>query len=159
MRLFLIPLALAASLAACSSGPTSYGPADGSDRGYSQTRIEQDRYRIRFAAGADMDFDEVELMALRRAAEVTLEQGADWFLVTNRQSSGNDRNPVGVSTGVSVSSGSRGWSSRGAGIGLRFDAAAGEKSVSLEILVRSGPRPSDGRAYDAREVLANAAER
>ncbi|WP_291845203.1 hypothetical protein [Maricaulis sp.] len=159
MRALVLPLALAASLAACTSGPTAYAPANGGDRGWSQTQIEQDRFRIRFAAGSDMDFDEVELMALRRAAEVTLGNGGEWFLVTSRQRDGNDRNPVGVSTGVRVSSGSRGWSSRGVGVGLNFDASAGDKSVSLEILVRSGPRPQDVRIYDAREILANNATR
>ena len=159
MRHLFIPLALAVSLTACSAGPTSYAPAHGSDRGWSQTQIEQDRFRIRFAAGSDMDFDEVEQMALRRAAEVTLDTGGDWFLVTSRRRDGNDRNPVGVSTGVSVSSGSRGWSSRGVGVGLNFDASAGDKSVSLEILVRSGPRPQDVRVYDAREILANSVPR
>lgn len=157
MRHLVIPLVLAASLAACVSAPTIYGPANGSDRGWSQTRIEQDRFRIRFEAGSDMAFDEVELMALRRAAEVTLEQGGEWFLVSSRNVEGNDRNPVGVSTGVGISTGSRGYSSRRIGVGLNFDASAGEKSVSLEILVRSGPRPQDVRVYDAREILANAA--
>ncbi|RKQ95663.1 CC0125/CC1285 family lipoprotein [Maricaulis maris] len=154
MRLQLSMIAVAVSLAACANAPTEYGPANGGDRGWSQTRIEQDRYRIRFAAGNDTDFDAAEQMALRRAAEITLEQGGDWFLVTNRHQDGNDRNPVGVSTGVGISSGSRGFSSRGVGIGLRFDGSAGEKSVSIEILVRSGERPRDVRAYDARDVLA-----
>ncbi len=158
MRHLVIPLVLAASLAACASTPTTYAPANGGDRGWSQTRIEQDRFRIRFEAGSDMDFDIVELMALRRAAEVTLEQGGDWFLVTSRNAEGNDRNPVGVSTGIGISTGSRGYSSHGVGLGLNFDASAGEKSVSLEILVRSGPRPQDARVHDAREILANAAD-
>lgn len=116
---------------------------NGGDRGWSQSRIEQDRFRVRFAAGSDTEFDEAENMALRRAAEITLDNGGDWFLVTNRQREGNDRNPVGVSTGVSISSGSRGRSSRGVGLGLRFDGDAGEKSVSLMILIRSGPLPQD----------------
>jgi len=157
MRPVIASIILAATLTACASTPTPYAPANGSDRGWSQTQIEQDRFRIRFDAGADMAFEEVELMALRRAAEVTLEQGGDWFLLVSRHSDGNDRNPVGVSTGVGISTGSRGYSSRGIGLGLNYDASAGQKSVSLEILVRTGPRPQDVRVYDAREVLANSA--
>jgi len=157
MRPVIASIILAATLTACASTPTPYAPANGGDRGWSQTQIEQDRFRIRFDAGADMAFEEVELMALRRAAEVTLEQGGDWFLLVSRHSDGNDRNPVGVSTGVGISTGSRGYSSRGIGLGLNYDASAGQKSVSLEILVRTGPRPQDVRVYDAREVLANSA--
>lgn len=155
MRPVIASILLAASLTACATTPTTYRPANGSDRGWSQSRIEQDRFRVRFEAGADMEFDEAENMALRRAAEITLETGGDWFLVTSHDVDGNDRNPVGVSTGVSISSGSRGRSSRGVGVGLHFDGNAGEKSVSIEILVRSGPLPQDPHAYDARDVLAN----
>jgi hypothetical protein len=155
MRRVFASLVLATSLTACATTPTIYGPSNGGDRGWSQNRIEQDRFRVRFAAGSDTEFDEAENMALRRAAEITLDNGGDWFLVTNRQREGNDRNPVGVSTGVSISSGSRGRSSRGVGLGLRFDGDAGEKSVSLMILIRSGPLPQDPNAYDARNVLAN----
>ncbi|WP_417487023.1 CC0125/CC1285 family lipoprotein [Maricaulis sp.] len=155
MRPVLACLILAATLTACASSPSVYAPAGDGDRGYTDTRIEQDRFRVRFEAGADMGFDEAENMALRRAAEITLENDGDWFLVTSHDVDGNDRNPVGVSTGVSISSGSRGYSSRGVGVGLHFDGDAGEKSVSIEILVRSGPLPQDPHAYDARDVLAN----
>ncbi|WP_323762652.1 CC0125/CC1285 family lipoprotein [Maricaulis sp.] len=157
MRPVLACLILAATLTACASSPSVYAPAGDGDRGYTDTRIEQDRFRVRFASGADMEFDEAESMALRRAAEITLNNGGDWFLVTSRTLDGNDRNPVGVSTGVSISSGSRGRSSRGVGLGLRFDGDAGEKSVSLVILIRSGPLPPDPNAYDARDVLVNLA--
>ena len=117
----LICLIALASVTACASTPTAYQPMAGGDRGYSEMRIEQDRYRIRFAAGSDASFQLAEDYALRRAAEITLRDGGDWFLVV--------------------------------GIGLRFDGSAGEKEVMLEIVVRSGERPQDPQAYDARAIL------
>ena len=144
------------ALAACTSGPTYYAPSSQGAHGFTDQRIEQDRYRIRFNAGSDTSIEETENLALRRAAEVTLEQGGDWFIVVSRSRDGNDRNPVSVGTSASYSTGSRGFSSRGVGLGLRFDASAGEKSVRLEILIRTGTRSDDANAYDARDVLAHA---
>lgn len=149
----LIPLFALLVLAACSGGPTSYQPAAGGDRGFSEMRIEQDRYRVRFAAGSDVTFDRAEDYALRRAAEITLREGGDWFEVVARAREGNDRNPVGVGGSVSRSWGSGGFSGTGVGLGVRIDGNAGEKEVMLEILIRSGERPDRPQVYDARAIL------
>ena len=154
MRFFLPALLFPLALAACTAGPTRYEPAGESDRGYSSSRIESDRFRVRFAAGSDVSFEQSEAYALRRAAEITLEQGGDWFLVAGRAGEGNDRNPVGVGGSFGQSFGSHGYSGRSVGLGLSFDASAGEKVVTLEILVRQGEPLPLPDAYDAREVLA-----
>lgn len=143
-------------LAACASaGPALYAPANDGRYGYSERRIEQDRFMIRFDAGSGTSIEETEDLALRRAAEFTLEQGADWFVVVRRNREGNDRNPVSVGTSASYSTGSRGYSARGVGLGLRFDNSAGQKAVILEILIRTGTVSDDANAYDARDVLAH----
>ena len=152
----LLALLPALGLAACSTaGPTRYTAALDGGSGHSEQRIEQDRFRIRFDAGSDTSIGETEDLAMRRAAEFTLEQGGDWFVVVRRDREGNDRNPVRVGTSASYSTGSRGYSARGVGLGIRFDASAGQKSVVLEILIRSGTVSDDPNAYDARSVLAN----
>jgi len=158
MRRFLPLLALlpALTLAACAtSGPTLYAPAQDGRHGYSERRIEADRFMVRFDAGPDASIQETEDLALRRAAEFTLEQGGDWFVVVRRDRDGNDRNPVRVGTSASYSTGSRGYSARGVGLGIRFDGSAGQKSVTLEILIRTGTVSDDANAYDARSVLAH----
>lgn len=153
----LLPILLALSLAACAGGaPTRYAPADGSGRGWSEMKIESDRFRIRFAAGGDTSFREAEDYALRRAAEITLREGGDWFLVVTRAREGNDRDPVDVGGSFSQTWGSGGFRASGVGVGVRIDGSAGEKEVMLEILVRSGERPADANAYDARAVLTYA---
>ncbi|MBR9826179.1 MAG: hypothetical protein GYB36_10305 [Alphaproteobacteria bacterium] len=154
----IVPLFLASALAACAATPTSYAPAAGSDRGYSERQIESDRFRVRFDAGSDVSMDAAADLALRRAAELTLEEGGDWFQVVQRIVEGDERNPVRVGGSVSQTFGSGGFRGSGVGLGIRIDPSAGEKSVTLEILIRSedvhGHAPRDAlRAYDAREVL------
>jgi len=152
MRAILI-LPVLALLSSCAVTPTAYAPANGSDRGYSEQQIERDRYRVHFDAGSDMSIEATEDMALRRAAELTLQEGGDWFLVAARFREGNDRNPVRVGGSVGQTFGTRRYSGTSVGIGLHFDASAGDKRVTLEILIRSGDLPDDPDAYDARDVL------
>lgn len=141
------------SLGACASTPTVYAPAGDSGRGYSETRIEDDRFRIIFEAGADMSIRRAEDMALRRAAEVTLANGGEWFIVVSRGRDGNNRDPVRVGGTVGQTFGSRGYRGSSVGIGVQFDPSAGEKRAILEILVRSGPREDGPDVYIARDIL------
>lgn len=149
----LIIIGLCASVAACASGPTIYGPANGSDRGYSERQIEADRFRIRFDGGSDVSFEELENLALRRAADLTLEQGGDWFEIVSRSSDGDNERPVRVGGSIGQPFGSRRYSGSSVGLGIQFAPGAGDKTIYLEILIRSGPRPDIPEAYDAREVL------
>lgn len=154
----LIPVMIlsAITLSACAtSAPTTYAPSYGDGHGYSDQRIEQDRFRTRFDAGSDMSTQQAQDMALVRAAQLTLEEGGDWFIVASRDVSGNDRNPVQVGASVGHSFGSGGYSGRSVGLGIRIDGNAGEKTVSLEILIRSGEREIGPRSYDAREIIRN----
>jgi len=148
-------LALLAMGACATSSPTLYAPAFGGGHGYSHQQIENDRFRVRFDAGRDMDIDEAEDMALLRAAHITLDEGADWFIVVSRGREGNDRNPVSVGGSASRSIGSRGYSGSSVGLGIRFDASAGEKAATLEILIREGEIDDSPDAYNARDVIEN----
>src|SRR5689334_5212700 len=79
-------LASSALLAACASGPTPYQPgaANSNDRGYAESKIESDRYRISFKGNSMTDRETVENYLLYRAAELTLQNGYDVFTVVNR---------------------------------------------------------------------------
>ncbi len=73
------------ALAACASGPTKYGPAlKSADMGYREQRLEQERFRVTFRANPDLKGPQVEDMALRRAAELTTQNGYEWFTVVTR---------------------------------------------------------------------------
>jgi len=73
-------------LAACeTTGPTPYQPASASQAGYSEMRIENNRYRITFKGNSSTNRDVVETYMLYRAAELTLQNGFDTFTVAHRE--------------------------------------------------------------------------
>lgn len=155
MKRIVVSALLALAFAACSSAPTVYGPAATTSAvGYRQTKIEDDRYRVSFRANADLKAPQVEDMALRRAAEIALENGREWFLVVNRFTdlAGGSSGGSGTSVGVGGSSGSYG-SSSGVGIGFSFSPDTRRYESTLEILLGSGAKPASADAYEARSVL------
>ena len=142
------------ALAACATAPTVYGPAVANNSaGYREQRIETDRYRISFRANADLKPPQVEDLAMRRAAEITLAQGYQWFNVVTRNTDlvGGQNTPSGPSVGIGGSSGSYG-SGVGVGLGFTFGSDTRQYESVLEILMGRGPKPSDPRAYDAQQV-------
>ena len=71
-------------LAACESGPTPYQPGGNGERGFSESRIENDRWRISFKGNSLTGRETVETYMLYRAAELTLQNGYDHFTIVNR---------------------------------------------------------------------------
>ena len=70
-------------LAACAGKPTPYQQAQGG-YGYSEQRIEENRYRVSFAGNSATSRQTVEDYLLYRAAELTVQNGHDWFEVAAR---------------------------------------------------------------------------
>jgi hypothetical protein len=155
-----IAITAALSLGACAS-LAPYGPQRGpGGQGFSEQRIESDRYRVTYngigAPGPVAD------LALLRAAELALEQGYDWFEVTQRYIDGRPDSAGGVRPSVSVGFGSSSGryggyrysgSSTGVGVGLNITAPSPTSTV-LEVRLGRGAAPDQGEAYDAREVRA-----
>lgn len=141
-------------LAACATPATVYGPAENSNAiGYREQALEADRYRISFRANPDLDAAGVEDLAMRRAAEVTLRDGGDWFRVVTRDTERyGGRESGGTSVGVGGSTGSFG-SSVGVGVGFDLSPDSRRYETIMEILVGTGPKPDEARVYDARSVL------
>jgi hypothetical protein len=82
LRRLLLSLAVLA-LGACA---TPYGPASGSrDYGYSEMRLADGSWRVEVSANTSTDRETVERHLLRRAAELTLENGAERFLILDRE--------------------------------------------------------------------------
>ena len=69
-------------LTACSSQP-DYRAAKGNGYGYAEQKISDNYYRVTFKARGD-DSGAAKAYALRRAAELTAEQGYDWFMVVDK---------------------------------------------------------------------------
>jgi hypothetical protein len=156
-RLLLSALATLA-LGACATAPTTYVPAASPDAaGYRSTKIENDRYRVSFRGNPDLKGQQVEDFALRRAAEITVADGYQWFRIVDRrteQVGGRDRGqPRG---GVGVGSSSGGYRSHtSVGLGLSFDLSPDSRKyeTSMEILLGKGTKSGDVDAYDAQSIL------
>ncbi len=143
--------------AACATS-VPYGPAAKTGaQGYTVQPIESNRFRVSYT---DKDAAMARTRALRRAAEVSLEQGADWFQVVSAyddidESSGRS----GTSVGIGAAGGSSGRTSVGLGVGisLPLGGSSGPTTHVLEIITGSGEKPEDAGVYDTDEVLANLA--
>lgn len=144
------------SLAACASALTRYGPAaSASEMGYREQRLEQERYRVSFRGNPDLKGPQVEDMALRRAAELTIQNGYQWFNVVSRYTdlAGGSYSPTGPTIGIGGSSGSFG-SGIGVGVGFNFGGDSRQFESTLEVLMGRGAKPADPNAYDAQQVLS-----
>ena len=87
-RRLLAPLAAALALTACVTA-TPYQPLRGSSGGFTEQRIEQNRYRVAFIGNDYTSRQRVENYLLFRAAELTVANGYDGFTIVHRDT---DRN-------------------------------------------------------------------
>ena len=154
-RLTLLTLAASAlALGACAS-LAPYGPQMGPNgQGYAEQRIESNRWRVTYrGVGAP---GPVADMALLRAADLTVQNGFDWFEVTQRWTDGRRDSAGGVRPSVSIGAGSSRYgrySSSGVGVGVGLDLSGPQPtSTVLEVVMGNGPRPDRPEAYDARDV-------
>ena len=91
---------------------------------------------------------------MRRAAELTLSNEADWFRIVDRQIEGDERGGVSVGGGFGTGTRSR-RSGVGVGVGGDFGRIGAQAfyTVRLEILIGANPKPENTNAYDARSIL------
>jgi hypothetical protein len=155
-------LASSTLLAACSSGPTPYQPAAGYSRGYSETKLEDTRYRIAFKGNSLTERETVENYMLFRAAELTLQNGYDSFTVVNRDTDKEHRTRssggfYGPRLSYTYFSPRYGWMNAWDPF---WDSPRNYESVTsyeafAEIVMTRGPKGSDPNAFDARQVSTN----
>lgn len=167
-------LMVALALAGCAT-PTPYqaiGSRGGTTGGYADQRIEENRFRVSFAGNTMTSRQTVENFLLYRAAELTVAQGYDWFVMAARDTERKSRTTIDQPFG----SGPYGywgpsWRYRGNGFGWRgwdpywgdpfFDRQLDVRTVdryeaTAEIVMGRGPKPrTDQRAFDARQVIDN----
>lgn len=176
--------ALAAStlmVAGCAT-ETTYRPATGQGfnrQGYSDRQIEPGRFLVSFAGNSVTSRDTVERYLFFRAAELTLQNGYDYFVMadrdTNLQSRTYSTPGIGGGWGYGGFGGYWGpsWRYYGRGFGWRtwdpwfgggfgggpwgndFDIRTIDRyEATAEIVMRKGPIPRDNlRAFDARAVV------
>ena len=162
----LMMLGVAATLAACATA-TPYGPAElGGGYGFSEQRIEENRFRVTFRGNSLTNRETVENALLFRAAELPVEQGFDHFIVVE-----NDTEARTSLRGSSYPAfyGRYGYGfpfnrafpyyAYGFGWGYPYDTYVREitrYSAVAFITMHRGEKPDDNpNAFDAREVIAN----
>lgn len=172
-------IVLAAGLAACETATPyqPYVPGQHSSGGYSETRIEPDRWRVTFAGNSMTKRETVEGYLLFRAAELTVQNGYDWFAIVDRHTERDARTYVEPDPlyspwyGPGFGYWRPSWRFRGRGFGWRtWDPWFGDPfwadgvdirtvqkfEASAEIITHRGAKPpGDPRAFDARAVVDN----
>ncbi|MEM6414070.1 MAG: hypothetical protein AAF720_05365 [Pseudomonadota bacterium] len=155
----LISVAITFLLTACATTePTPFEPLNSRGYGYSEIKIEDNRYRIVFAGNGGTPADLVETYALRRAAQVTLENGYDWFRVIFRNVTASERGGVNVGAGMGTGSfGRRGGVSVGLGSDIGTFGARRYYTARIEVILGSGEKPSEAKDdpayFDAQSVI------
>jgi hypothetical protein len=162
-------------LAGCMT-ETAYQPATGkgfSREGYSERQIEANRFAVTFSGNTMTSRDTVEKYLLFRAAELTVQQGDDYFVMADRDTDKKSRTYVndfgGFGGGLYGGWGPR-WRYYGRGFGWRswdpfwgdpffdrnIDINTVEKyEATAEIVMGKGPKPAGNvRAFDAHDVMA-----
>ncbi len=171
-------LALAGLLSACATA-TPYQPnlpGQAVSGGYSEQRVEANRFRVNFSGNSLTSRETVEGYLLFRAAELTVQEGYDWFAVVDRNTEADrrtyvERDPLyspwyGPSYGYWRPYwryyGGFGWRTWDPWWGDpfwadRMDVRTVTKfEASAEIVMNRGAKPADDpRAFDARAVIAN----
>ena len=154
-------LASSTLLAACgTTGPTPYQPAAGYERGYSETKLEDTRYRISFKGNSLTERETVENYMLFRASELTLQTGYDVFTIVSRDTDKESRtSSYGYGPRFSYMYYSPRWGWAG-GWDPFWDMPSRRDTVTsyetfAEIVMTKGPKGSDTNAFDARQVSQN----
>lgn len=166
------------SMAAACSTATPYQPDIAGQRvsgGYSESKIAEARYRVNFGGNSLTSRDRVEGYLLYRAAELTVQDGYDWFLILDRLTEHD------VETYVAPDPFYRPWYGSGYGYWRphwryyqdpfgwrnwhpevgdpfwadRIDVRTVERfEAHAEIVMRRGAVPAgEERAFDARKVM------
>ena len=173
--LVIVAAATLGGLAACQTA-TPYQPlrpgAVGAG-GYSEVRLEQDRWRVTFQGNSLTSRETVESYLLYRAAELTVAQGFDWFETVERKTDKHTetfaqpdpfygRYGFGWHPNWRYYGGGFGWSHWDPFWGDPFwadqvDVQTVEKyEASSEIIMHHGAKPAgEPRAFGARDVISN----
>jgi hypothetical protein len=167
-------LALMNGLVGCTTS-TPYQPLSSQRStagGYSDQRIEDNRYSVSFSGNTMTSRETVETFLLYRAAELTNAQGYDWFVMAERDTEKKSRTTVDrpFSTGPYGYWGPS-WRYRGGRFGWRgwdpywgdpfWDRQIDVRTVdryeaTAEIVMGRGAKPGgDPRTFDARQILSN----
>jgi hypothetical protein len=87
----LVLIVILLGLGACASNPKYVAANTADDYGHYTTRLDENRYRIVYNGGPSTSLNTTRNYAMLRAAELTLQEGYDWFEIVDRETSSNSR--------------------------------------------------------------------
>ena len=161
-------LALALFLSACATVNPYKPAASATGYGYSEQRLENDRFRVTFRGDSATNRSEVQDYLLYRSAEVTLQAGYDYFVVTNRATeTERQRDPAFYGPGgyyggwmfpTYYYSPRWGWRPYYDPFWSRpmYYSEVTRYQATAEIVMHKGTKPAgDSNAFDARQVQTN----
>lgn len=148
--------ALAASLligtvAACATA-TPYQPRD-RGYGYSEQKLETNRYRVTFAGNSSTPRETVENYLLYRAAELTLQNGNDYFVMASQGTEANTRYQQTI-TGYH-GFGYYYWYPQVALAVSSSEPVTRYEAQAYIVMYQGGKPEGETKAFDARELKAN----
>ena len=145
-------LALTA-LVACAK-PTPYQAAELNGFGYSEQAIGKDQYRIGFNGNGITTRETVDRYLRYRAAELTDENGFDYFIVGKREEYIDPQGLAGRQSQISFAR--RQELLVGSGIRARFgEEVVDQYGAEIEVLMQKGEAPTSANVYNAADVLAD----
>ncbi|MEJ0026521.1 MAG: hypothetical protein WDN01_10875 [Rhizomicrobium sp.] len=169
MKPFAFVIAAGLGLAACTTA-TPYQPESAdhpSAGGYSEQQIESDRWKVEFSGNSLTSRDTVERYLMFRSAQLTVQQGYDWYEAVDRHTDKktsyfSDPDPyfAGWPGGYwNVYGGRRfGWASGYWGSAALAPIDVQEISrytATVEITMGHGAKPDDPHAYAAADVISH----
>jgi hypothetical protein len=152
--------AIAISLAVCAlcgcATATPYQP-ETRGQGYGEQKLEDNRYRVRFTGNSATPRETVENYLLYRAAEITLFNGCDYFVIAQRST---ETDPRGRQPDVNFGFGFGSFgSSSGVSLGIGTSTGLGRSdqySAEAEVLIYKGTPPEgQPNSFDARQIKVN----
>jgi hypothetical protein len=166
----LLTLTLFVLLSGCALKP-DYRSAKNGSVGYSEQKITDDRYRVQFKSYSQLLADASDY-ALFRSAELTKQQGYDWFVVTSKETfveseKQQPRSSVGFTQTRQVERNcglltcetrSRPSTELGVNINTNLNNDRKEVHSILEIRMGKGVKPNED-SYGAQDVVDNLSQK
>jgi hypothetical protein len=170
MKYFMTLLTLTLLISGCTSKP-AYRAAKNGSVGYSEQKITDDRYRVQFKSHTKTVADAADY-ALLRAAQLTVQQGYDWFVVTSKETfveseKQQPESSIGFSQTRQVERNcgllgceTRNRPSSEVGVNINTGSNINRKEVHsiLEIRMGKGVKPNED-SYGAQDVVDNLSQK
>ena len=117
--------------------------------GYTESRLDSTTFQVTYHGDRSMDRDLVERYTLFRCAELTLEQGADYFAVV--ETSGDMQTDTRISSGSTTGTGFGGTEMS---TGTEVRSRDPKFSVTRIIRLHTGTRPTgNATIFDAEQMV------